>query len=533
MPVDELTSDIRPGGSRHGSGPVAVGRWHPAARWRCAKRGERAWWVGLFAIALLTGGSGWYTAWASPPYRANDEQAHAGYVLELHAGRLPTVDTPIDVAEGGVELRIRVAASGGPQHDVWVANNPPVAYVLAAGPAAVTRALGWTGGPLLGLRLTNLTCMVGAVVLVARLARNLSGGDQRVALVAGGLMAAIPHVGAIAGLGYTDGLGLLCSVAMVDLLTSIARRGPTRRLVAALAAWCAVGVGVRPMTAVLAAVVVAMAYGLVLLRGTVGRLWAAAVLGGPALVLNGWWYLRNQRLYGDPTGSDRLFEKFGRVSRSGPLAIVHDDVAWRETLRTLFTRRLGIPLRSEPMSWWPPVKYGLPAVLVVAAAVVAYDQISARRRHAPARTPAPAWGAGAVVVAVTALLAAQHWAGGGLVHPRYLFPALMIFVTAAALVLVRLATRWAGLALIEVFLLIQARQTARINEYYAANPLGPARSALELPIGSAVTLPIGPAWLRLLGVALMVAGAVAFVAALTLVGRGGDPSRNPGAGPQV
>ena len=45
------------------------------------------------AIALLAGAS-LYQALITPPYRFIDEQAHAGYVLAIQGGELPTIDTP-------------------------------------------------------------------------------------------------------------------------------------------------------------------------------------------------------------------------------------------------------------------------------------------------------------------------------------------------------------------------------------------------------------------------------------------------------
>lgn len=496
-------------------------------------RDRRDWWLGLVGIALLVLGSGWYQMWTAPPYRYVDEQAHAGYVLELQAGRLPTIDTPIDADHGGAALRSRLATEPPRRRDVWVANNPPLPYLVAMVPAALSRALGFAGGPLIGLRLVNLVAMTAAVVWAARLARSLASDDARVGLVAGAIVAAIPLVGFMAGLGFTDGLATLCSVAMLDALVSLCRRGPSRRQVVVVATWCALGAAIRPMTAVLAAATATMALAVTAARWWRRRLeateterptataplppgpvWSALVLVVPAIVASGWWYLRNARLYGDPTGSHRLFEKFDRTPpRGGPLAILDRPGIWQRTLRTLFTRRVENPPVPNLNTWWPLLKWSLIAVLVGAAAMVVIDQL--RSRQLPSRTTttsplsAQAWTAAYASVGVVAALIAQHWAGGGAPHARYAIPALAALASAAALVVVRLATRWAGLALVATILALQARQTQVAARTMAA--INPA------PPGSELATSYGPGWWRLAGVAVVVIGAGALAAGLAMV----------------
>lgn len=516
----------------------------PLDRWRTADRSTRAYWIGILAAGLLLAGSGWYQAWAVPPYRYTDEQAHVGYVLELQAGRLPQIETPIDGAAGGPALQDRLALTAHRHGEVWVANNPPTAYLIDVVPAALTRALGWPGGPLMGMRLTNLAFMAAAVMLLARLATRLAGGDRRVGLVAAGTMAALPHVSMIAGTVYNDGLGLLCSIAMLDALVAMTVRGPTRRQIMVLSAWCALGAGVRPMTAVLAGATAAMALAVVAWRGWQARrvapvadpaadevppteapieagrfgdrarlVWSALVLAIPTAVLDGWFYLRSLRLYGDPTGSEHLLEKFGRTPRTGPLTIIHEASVWRENLRTMFTRRIENELPTDPLSWWQVLRVVLPVLLIVAIVTIVVDQVRARR-GSPARTPALGWAAMVVAVVVVLFLSAQHWSGGGTVHARYLFPALAILVTAVALVLVRYLSVWAGMAMIVLFVAIQARQNPKATEYLAANQIG--------AVGSQLTQPIGPTWLRFAGVAVM---GVALVVLLWALWRVDRPSR--------
>ena len=198
----------------------------------------------LAAVAVLVGGS-WYQATVTPPYRFIDEQAHAGYVLAIQSGELPHIDTAIDGEAGGVALRTRLAREPERRRDVWVANNPPLTYVVAAVPAAATRTLGLPGGPLLGLRLVNIAAAAVAVALSYLLARDLAGGDRTVGLVAAGLVAATPHLGFVASLGFNDGTALLATTGVLWALARVAGAGAPpgaaldRSRVIQLGIWCA------------------------------------------------------------------------------------------------------------------------------------------------------------------------------------------------------------------------------------------------------------------------------------------------------
>jgi hypothetical protein len=503
-----------------------------------ADHDERAWRLGLVAVALLVMGTGWYQVFAVPPFSLIDEQAHVGYVLELQDGRLPTIDTPIDGADGGSALRERLAFTSDRYGEVWVANNPPIAYLAATPAATVTRLLDLPGGPLLGLRLTNLAFFTAAAIAVARLGRRLGGGDPTVGLLAAALFATIPYVGGMSGAGYVDGLALLCTVAMLDVLVAITRSGPTRRQIVVLAIWCALGVGVRPMTAVVAGAAVALALAVGLLRTwrrradddddptsstpPAGVLWSAAVIALPTMVVASWYSVRNQRLYGDPTASERLFGKFGRTSR--PLGEAwHTDV-WVRPLRILLNRRSPLDEPSS-LTWLFRLTLGLVVVLVLATvAVVVVDQVTARRRGAAPRTPALGWLAAVGLSLVVGAVAVQHWLGGGNIHARYLLFGAVVLAVAVALALVRLSARWVGVALVGGLIALQAHEVPLQNRTIRTQ-------AWTATVSRALVDPIGPAPVRFLGVAVMALGLVALVVALVGLRRPTGPVDPTGPGP--
>ncbi|MFN8016781.1 MAG: glycosyltransferase family 39 protein [Acidimicrobiales bacterium] len=473
----------------------------------------RATTLGVLGAVLLLAGGCWYQALVTPPYRFTDEQAHAGYVLEVQAARLPSIDTPIDGASGGVALRERLAIEPARRHTVWVANDPPVAYVVAAPAAAVTRALGTPGGPLLGLRLANAVAAAVAVVLAFRLARDLAGGDRTVGLVAAGLVAATPHLGFVAALGSTDGFAVMASTGVLAALArvcgagsgALAERG--RGEVRALGLWCAAAAAVRPMALVFAVAAGAIGLGVALVRRRCSPWWALGWLVVPSVVTSGWWYALNVHRYGDPTASDTLFERFGRSPNGSLASTLALRGMWESLLRTLTTRRLEAPLPDDPRSW-----YQLALLVLVFGAVGTIVLLVRTRRHVGA------WAACAALSAIPVLLTAQHRAGGGAPHPRYLLPMVPFAAAMVAFAVVRLLTRWTGLALVlgaATATFLQTRASAR---WLGANPTG--------PVGSQLTSPIGPVALRGLGALAAAGGLVLLVAAIaaapSAVGEGAD-----------
>jgi len=473
--------------------------------------------LGVVGAVLLLAGGSWYQAFVTPPYRFIDEQAHAGYVLELQHGRLPSIDTPIDAAAGGGALQERLAMEPERRRDVWVANNPPLTYLLAVGPSALTRALGVPGGPLVGLRLLNVAATAGAVVLAYLLARDLAGGDPTVGLVGAGIVAAMPHLGFVAALGFNDGTSLLATTAVALALARLAGAGPGPLDGVRAARWlglAAAGAALcRPMALVYAGAAVLLGAAITWWRRQAPLPIAAAWLAGPTAVSAGWWYALSWARYGDPTGSDALFEKFDRQPGAPLPEILTTRGIWESNLRTIATRRLEAPLPGDPYLWYQLALWVLVVGVAGAAVLVVRSAVRHRggRSAAPGRAPAlpgTAWAASAALATVPLVLVAQHRAGGGTIHPRYLFPMLAPVSAAIALTTVRLLTRWAGAALVAVLALATWRQTRASADWLADHPTG--------PLGSVLVGPIGPDLLRVAGLVAAVAGLALLLAAIAV-----------------
>lgn len=463
------------------------------------------------AVLLLVGGS-WYQALVTPPYRFIDEQAHAGYVLEVQGGHLPTIDTPIDGAAGGSALRTRLLSEPQRRHDVWVANNPPLTYVLAAGPSALTRALGISGGPLMGLRLVNVLATGVAIGLIFLLGRDLADGDATIGLVAAGLVAASPHLGFVAALGFNDGVSFLASVAVLLALARVLGAGPpvdARRSVILLGLACAFAGGTRPMTLMFAMTAGALGFAWVWWRRQAPVLWSLAWVALPTLITSGWFYVLNVHRYGDPTGSDALFDKFGREPSGSLLSALTRISTWESSFRTIVTRRFEAPTSTDPYRWYQIAL--VIAIVGVIAAVVLVALSAVRNRGTGGGLPVPAWIGTGIVSSMPVVLTAQHRAGGGAPHPRYLLPVLPFVAIAVALPLVRLGTRWAGLALVVVMAGVTLRQTRVAADWLAHNPKGPPGSELVTAHGNSL--------IRGAGLGAAAVGLVLLCAAIAWSGR--------------
>lgn len=380
----------------------------------------------------------------------------------------------------------------------------------------------------MGVRLANVAFFGLAVAMAARLGRRLGGGDRRIGLVAAGMLAAVPHVGVIAGAAFVDGLALVCLVGLFDALVAISERGPTRRQIVILSAWCALAAGVRPMTAVVAVVAGGLAMAITVLRWwrarragaprrKVGVIWAGLVLTLPTLIIDGWFYARSQHLYGDPTGSDRLFDKFGLVARAGPITALTTPSIWAKSARTLLNRKVQNDVPGPPLTWWTVTTWVLAILVVAGIGLIVWDQVRSRRDHTRPRSPALGWACVAAGAAASVVLAAQHWSGGGTIHPRYLFPALVVLLALVAIPLVRIGTVWAGLGAVFVLVALAAHETPAQNRFYTA-------TKLAKHLSSPLTQSIGPPWLRYAGAAMVAVALVALTVSLFLLRSDQPPS---------
>jgi hypothetical protein len=410
--------------------------------------------------------TGWFVALALacaavvPPFENPDEAPHFLYAhyLQQH-GALPRIAT-LDEINNASTPAVRWAVQN---------HHPPLYYALAAlvispfsrsdldsvlttnpligrfgvqnqwalwladasaGPAG-------TRGALLALRLVNIA--LGAAVLwlvhaAARLAFAPGGGA--LPLLAMFLAASSPAFILVCASASNDPLLILC-FALGGWGCLIAwRRQALSPGVAALLAAAVVGAALTKLTGL--ALGVALAGGL-LLGARLGRLtWQAALgwvlLAAVALLLGaGWWYARNQALYGDPFA---LAATQNVWQRPALLSLAEWPTELARIWHTLWVPA-GLGNRLLPHPSW---------LLAAAAALALVAACGALRvlRCAPRDVQAlAAWCAGVCALA----LAVVVWGTlrVDVSYGRLLFPAAVAFWPLAAYGLWGAAGRWAGL----------------------------------------------------------------------------------------
>jgi hypothetical protein len=461
--------------------------------------------VGVAGALVFVAAVSGYLAMIQGPYQ-QDESSHVGYALSLRQGDLPSIRSPVPTEGGGEHLGIALSRPWPfSDPDVHVANNPPFVYLASLPFAEFGIRTQITDAPLLALRLVDLAGAVAAVAVAYLLGRELSGGNRFVGCVTAGLLSSVIAVSLLSSVANLDGPALAATTGVTWMTARFARTRALRDATL-LGLWCAGAAAVRPMALVYAAVAGAMALFLGL-RARGGSAFVPLVtrLAGPTILLTGWFYALNWHRYGDLTGSDALFDKFDlQPGRSLFDLLTSPDVSV-EPFAYLVTEVYG---RSP---WWEYHGFRHYLIATVAAgAVITAIVLAARSARSPRRRPDGAglslvgWVCSAVLALVPIVLTAQHAAGGGAAHARYLLPILPIVAAATALVATWI-NRWLAVVLVGGFALAQlTRIRAAGNVHDAGQSFTPP--PLRHPV-------IGQPLLAV-AVALAVAGAVVLLASL-------------------
>lgn len=392
-----------------------------ARRVQLARRQATVGVVSLLGALLVLGG---LHTLGTPAFAPPDETAHVGYAFALLDGEIPHItDFPDDLPVPGMRDQL----------SLWTANHPPLPYLLMAIPLGIGEAV---GTPLAGFWLARMLNVVGlavGVLLVARVAATVLPHRPRAVLGTAMIAALTPYMVQISGTAYTDGLALPFALGIVAVSVSVLVNGPTRARLLALAVLGALGVLTRAPTAMLVLLSGFAWAGAVLAQdpGPLARrlrdgIGGAALIGLAAFVAAGWFYLGNIAIYGDPTGSQALFDLHLREPRGDFWAIFTQSQQFRFQELQLWSKIEGLPVdRSFVVSGFfvrdaahPATKLAL--WLAAGATLTALWQ---QRRALP-------WSR----IAAWAFLSLWWWAlyammtafvaGGGAPHARYLWPGI-------------------------------------------------------------------------------------------------------------
>ncbi|GGU39743.1 hypothetical protein GCM10007979_43690 [Nocardioides albus] len=386
------------------------------------------------------------TAVATAPLHQADERAHVGYAEVLYRGQLPTIDTLIP-ADPNTDTRMSeiLAVKDEPHRAVWVANHPPLFYLLSLPLVALGDATGHPGVTYFGMRILNGIGLTLTVLLVGLIARELVPRRPAVPLLGAAVALSCGSIPYRGGGIYNDGLSTVTMLWVVLLALRMVRTGVTPGRIALITAAATASVATRSTGVIAVALACLVVVGATWLHrrnraGLLRGLVAGFLVGIVPVVAIAWFYLRNIRLYGDPTASTALFEKFGREPSGTTLGTLLDPrFHWRLLESLWVDERLLDVLVVVPVL--------LIAILLAAAVVevraVCRERIGWWKAHERrTRGLAPEdWWAWMVAVGYTALVVASvgtFIAGGGWIHARYAMPLLPLTATLVALAVLRL-----------------------------------------------------------------------------------------------
>lgn len=542
-----------------GADRAVAGQAHEVDRTAPA-HGNRGELRGILAAGLLCMALAWATAVRLPVFFGADERTHFGYVVYVVEGRLPEVRDPLPTADDRFPVLARSMdydrvpdEHTGPM--VNVANHPPLLYAIAALPTWLASLVGADTLPPLTVRLINGLFMGVGVVVIGLLARRLFPRIPGVGILAAGVAAVTPNLVGVAAYGHNDGFAFALAATALLVAVRLLQDGPQTRLVG-IATAVAVACAFTRASLVVAAVGLASAAVIGGVRqrspgwpqhlgrlrpsgqpGYLGRLrrgwsalraprpWAAgAVVAGSVALLTGWFYWRNQQLYGSPTADGVLLDAFQRVPRGSLLDVLRD----REFHAEMWTKLYG---SVHPELAFGRLRRSLAALVVVgvAGSLVGLWRHRARVATTAANGSEPGddmprgigttgWALLAAYSTVVTVTVADFVSKGGSMHPRYFFALVPLTSTLLAAAVAQLPFRRViGLATVAGLLAMTAGQLRRYEGLIERRRLNGFLLLPDRPAGIAVQ------WL-VLGVA-----AVAFVVLVvellrTRAGAGEEPS---------
>jgi hypothetical protein len=408
------------------------------------------------AVGLFAGISALY-ALSDPPFRPRDEQAHLAYAHAIARGQLPEIDTPGRVPDAATEWQTQYDNNPDDRYrQVWVANHPPLNYVLLTPSVWLSNGLERPDGGLLFARLTNIALASAGLVFTYLFTYELTGGSRRMGVLATAMVALLPNPQVFYAGALNDGLGFATMTLLLWAAARYLRGGHSPRTLALLSAAVALAAASRAtgLLVAVAVVTVVLGYRLAGASGPLAnRLRATAFTGAvalaPAAVLSGWFYVRNIVLYGDIGASSFLMDRFSREPRGSFSEFMFDHQWWSWLYTSIATRPFGLDIME--------VGRRVELVVVVAAIGLMLALLIPRLRSLRHRPPAGPAASGPFVPAVALALAAtaalmvamaQHVSSGGLPHLRYLYPSLGALAALVVVGLDRLVPRVLPLAVV-------------------------------------------------------------------------------------
>ncbi len=379
-------------------------------------------------LALVVG----YT-FANPPYESTDELRHVRYVRHIATHRNLPVQRAGEPRAQSHHPPLYYAL--GALASCWVDVEQDVYYQPAENPFWAYRH--WEVGvdnknqyvhradesfPFTGITLVVyvvrwMTGLIGAgaVWLSYRIAHQVFPGQPMLALAGAALVAFNPQFLYLSGSVSNDVPAALCGAAVLLMCVRLVREGPT--------IWTDVALGIMfglslltklHLIGLLAPIAVAYLVRIWPTRNWRAGLRAAGTILGLVALLSGWWFLRNWRLYGDPSGMSKLNELWAGRSAVGHWWVIGQKLPY---LWSSLWGRFGYGQVPMPR----PIYRGLLAFCLIA---LVGHVLARKQRFASELSLLPLTTATLVFLAIVFYYMLVQPAGA---MGRFLFPALPAF----------------------------------------------------------------------------------------------------------
>lgn len=281
----------------------------------------------------------------TPPFEASDEIFHYPVVEHLADGKgLPIQDPSMETAwrqEGSqppLYYSLMAALTFWIDTDdlsqrLWYNPHAQIGIPLAHGNKNMVVHTDADRYPFRGsvlavylIRWLSLLLQAVTVVFVYLIAREVSKDDRAIALLATALVAFNPMFLFISASVNNDNLVVPIATVTVWLLLTIIGRGFTWPRILALGLLCALA----SLAKVSGLALVGLSSVALVVAARKERKWTwlwrgVVTIAASVVIVAGWWYFRNWRLYGDPLGISMMLEIVGRRAQQADLATLASE----------------------------------------------------------------------------------------------------------------------------------------------------------------------------------------------------------------
>lgn len=325
------------------------------------------------------------------------------------------------------------------------------------------------------VRALGVPLLVAIVVLAYRLAERLCPSSRSVPLLTAIIVGLNPHLLTLSGLVSNDLFGIAVAMAAVWLFTARLQDGT-------LGGWTAVAVGVLIGVSIIVkpsglSLLAALPVTALVIRSRAAVI-SSLLMSAGVLLASGWWFVRNEVLYGDLTGINGL-RRWGWPVHSGSLDTLHRIAS----LAKHFAVSYVSPQPTFGDGFRTPMAAKIAVALIALAALAGLVRRLLRRGQGIA-VERTAFVTFALVLATSIGTNVYSYLTVLILDPRTTFASFFVIAAAAAVGLAALARdthRALVAALLLVALLVADVAILDVAHGFPGRPLEPAVRSVETP----------------------------------------------------